>query len=168
MRNKKRNNTRPERTTGELIWYFMFHNLISFIFFFAITVSYGLYSGNDLKLFDVFTGDFWAMVFSQIYLITLLSGIMGRVTAWLIIYTYSVFRHKTIKRWNELNTGINKIGLVFFITALVTSVVFALGLIGILQVAIFNEETLLTLIAVYSGIKIGSFFMVRYGVGKFT
>ena len=172
MREKNKNYSgKSERVTGDLIWYFCLHNLISVFFFFLFTISFDLYMGQELMLSDIFSKEFWGMVLLQVFPLSILSSIVGRGSAYYMINGYIKLKYhkrrvkKSIKRWSELNRGINKLGLVFLITALITSIIYSLGLVGILQYALFSEETLLTLIVVYIGLKIGIFYLVRWGIG---
>lgn len=170
-RNKTQHSGKSERVTGDLIWYFALHNLISVGFFFFFTIGLDLYMGQDLMLSDLFSKEFWELVILQIFPLSIISSLIGRASAYLSINGFIKLKNrkrrvkKSTKRWSELNRGINRLGLVFFITALITSVIYSLGLVGILQYAIFSEETLLTLIMVYIGLKIGTFYLVRWGIG---
>lgn len=142
------------------------------MFFFLITVRLGIYVGKERLIGFVFQKEFWEMTIFQVFPIAVISSIIGRITAYFMIngyYNYKDRKRKikrATKKWSELNKGINRLSLAFFIAALITSTIYSLGVISILQFAIFSEETLLTLIIVYVGIKIGTFFLVKYLVGE--
>jgi len=161
---------KSERVSGDLIWYFCIHNLISIIIFFFVTSCFGIYSGNTLLLSDMFTKPFWELVLFRVFPISILSSIGARITAILVINESIKIkdrkkRVRSTKKWSELNTGINKLGLVFLASGLITSFIYTVGLVGILQYAIFNESTYLTLIVIYIGLKIGIFYGIRWFVG---
>lgn len=165
---KKTHEEKSERATGDLLTYFILHNIISVFFFFLITIYFGIYIGKDRLIGFIFQYEFWEMAILQVFPICVISSLIGRITAYYILNGYHDYRNrkrttqKTTKKWSELNTGINHLGLAFFIAALITSIIFSLGLIGILQFAIFSEETLFTLIIIYAGIKIGTYYGVQY------
>ena len=141
------------------------------MFFFLITVRLGIYIGKERLIGFIFQKEFWEMTIFQIFPIAIISSIIGRITAYFMINGYYNYkdRKKKIKRatkkWSELNRGINRLGLSFFIAVLITSTIYSLGVISMLQFAIFSEETLLSLIIVYVGIKIGTYFFVQWLIG---
>lgn len=159
------------RVEGDLLTYFIAHNIISVFFFFVFTVYFGIYIGKERLISFVFQKEFWEMTIFQVFPIGIVSSIIGRITAYYIMKLYYDRKNrrrkmkKSMKRWNELNSGINRLGLAFFLAMLITSIIFSLGLIGILQFMIFNEKTLLTLIAIYIGVKIATFYLVSWFVG---
>ncbi|MFW9968753.1 MAG: hypothetical protein ACFFDF_01045 [Candidatus Odinarchaeota archaeon] len=163
--------TKSERMTGDVIWYFCLHNLISVFFFFLFTISFDIYMGQDLMLSDIFSKAFWKMVLFQVFPSAIISSIIGRITAYFIINGYIKVKYrkrrikKKGKKWSELNRGINGLGLIFFFSAFITSIIYSLGLVSILQYAIFSQETLLTLIIIYIGLKLGTYLLVRWFVG---
>jgi len=171
MRSRREVSGKSERVEGDLLTYFVLHNLISVIFFFLITVRLGIYVGRERLIGFVFQKEFWEMTIFQVFPIGVISSFIGRITAYYIMKGYHNYKNrkkkinKSMKKWSELNKGINRLGLAFFISALITSTIYSLGVISVLQFAIFSEETLLTLIIVYIGIKIGTFYFVQWLVG---
>lgn len=155
---------RTDRVTGDALLYFFLHSLISVLFFFLFTVRLEVYEAKDVPITFFFTSDFWDMVMFQVLLFIIISNVIGRITAYFIIRAYFYYRtKKSMKRWTELNRGINKFSiLIFLLTALTTSIIYSLGIIAILQDKIFDENTLLTLIATYILFKIGCFFFWRW------
>lgn len=164
---------KPSRTQGDLLVYFIIHNSISVLLFFVLTIYFEVYVGTELLIGYVFQREFWEMVLLEVFPISVFSSITARlITLYGIINGYIWYKNrkrivkKSPKRWSELNQKINKVGIAFFLTSLLTSIIYGIGLIGILQIAIFNETTLTTLIIVYTGFKIGTFLFVRYIVGR--
>ena len=162
---------KSERATGDLLTYFIIHNMVSVFFFFLFTLSFGVFIGKDRLIGFIFQKEFWEMAIFQVFPICVISSLIGRITAYYILKGYHNYRNRkrtiqrTPKRWSELNTGINRLGLAFFIAALITSFIFSLGIVGVLQYAVFDEQTLLTLIIIYIGIKIGTYYFVSWFVG---
>lgn len=173
---KDGNNTGAgERVSGDLLSYFLFHNLISVLFFFAITINLRIYADKYvtdgytwMQVFGyVISSDFWELTVFQIFPISLLSSVMGRITAFFLIRMYyNYYGNRATKRWSELNRGINRMGIKFVITALITSFFFTIGLISLLSCYVFDEKTLLPLMVIYSVLKIGTYLFVRWLVGS--
>lgn len=174
-----RKKQKSERVTGDALLYFCLHNLISVMFFFFFTVSFKVYEGKDIIISYVFTLDFWEMVIFQVLLFSIISSAIGRISAFLIMKAYFKYRAKkttkttkttkTMKRWSELNRGINRFVLsIFLLTAFITSLLYSLGLVAILQDRIFNETSLLSLILTYILFKTGLFFLIRWVVRSKT
>ena len=173
--NRKNYAEKSERASGDLLSYFLFHNLISVLFFFTITINLGVYADKYVTdgytwlqvLGYVISSDFWELTVFQIFPISLLSSVMGRITAfYLIKIYYNYYGNRATKRWSELNKGINRMGIKFVITALITSFLFTIGLISLLSYYVFDETTLLPLIVIYSVLKVGVFVFVRWLVGS--
>ncbi len=168
---RKSYSEKSERASGDLLTYFIIHNLVSVFFFFLLTLYFEIYIGADRLIGFVFQKEFWELAIFQVFPICVISSFIGRITAYYTLKGYHNYRNRkraikrTPKRWSELNTEINRIGLAFFISVLVTSIIFSLGLISVLQFAVFNEQTFLTLIIIYAGVKIGTFYFVKYIVG---
>ena len=183
MRDKRRDYRRhgkSERASGDLLWYFITHNLISVTFFFLFSMSMGVYIEQG-KVFGytwiqvleyVFSKEFLELTVFQIFPLSVVSSILGRITAFYLLRGYYAYRDRkskmkrAMKRWSELNKGINRMGIKFLITALITSFIYSLGIISMLSYAIFDENTLLPLIVIYTSLKIGTYFFVRWLCGS--
>ena len=170
---KPRKKQKTERVTGDALSYFILHNLISVGFFFLFTVGLEVYEISNIEIGELFTleffREFWSMVIFDVFCFSVVSSIIGRSSAFLLIRGYFSVRNKkrkkqkTMKRWTELNSGINKFNLVvFLVTAFLTSIVFSIGIIATLNYKIFDESSLLTLVVIYSMFKIGIYFVVKY------
>jgi len=161
-----------ERASGDLFGYFLLHNLISVWFFFVFTIGLGIYIERDVTFGYVISSAFWELTIFQIFPISVISSILGRITAFYGVkgcYKYMDRNRKvkrTMKRWSEMNRGINRMGLRFLITALLTSFVYSIGMIIMLSYAVFDETTLLPLMIVYFSLKILIYFSVRWLVGS--
>ena len=155
-----------ERTSGDLLSYFILHNIISVLFFFMLTLGFGIYKTQNLTWAFILSSEFWELTIFNIFPLFVLSAIIGRITAYYIVKGYNTWKKTASKRWSELNKGINKIGIRFLITALFTAFFYSLSVISMLQFVVFDEDTLLTFILIYSGLKIATFYFVRWLVGS--
>ena len=180
MKKSRQDTEKTERASGDLLWYFLLHNLISVLFFFMFTILMGIYD----PLIDIYgfswiqvigylvNQNFWELVLFQIFPVSIISSVLGRITAFFSIRGYYMYADRkakvkrATKRWGELNKGINRIGIKFFITSLITSFIYAFGMVSILSNAIFNQVTFLPLLIVYSVFKIGVFYFVKWLVGS--
>lgn len=160
------------RASGDLLGYFILHNMVSVFFFFLITISMGIYVGQDVTLGYVISSEFWELTVFRIFPISVLSSIAGRITAFYGVKGYYKFMDRNrkvkrvMKRWSEMNQKINRMGIKFLITALITSFFFSTGVVVLLSYMVFDETTLLPLVVIYSGLKVGVFFFVRWVVGS--
>lgn len=161
-----------ERASGEMGVYFILHNMISVFFFFVFTINMGIYVGQDITLGYAISSEFWELTVFRIFPLSVISSIVGRVTAFYGIkgyYKYADRKKKVkrvMKRWSEMNSKINRMGIRFLITALITSFFYSTGVIMLLTYMVFDETTLLPLVLIYSVLKIGTFFFVRWLVGS--
>ncbi len=161
-----------ERASGDLFGYFLLHNLISVAFFFCFTMCLGIYTERDMTFGYFISSEFWELTIFQIFPLSLISSILGRITAFFGIKGYYKYRDRkkkikrTTKRWSEMNVKINRMGLRFLITALLTSFIYSVGMITMLSYAVFDETTLLPLMVIYFGLKIGIYLSVRWFVGS--
>lgn len=155
---------RTERVTGDALLYFILHNLISVAFFFFFTIRGQIYEGKNITLGNMISLYFWKDVVFRVLLFSIVSCIIGRISAFLIMRLYFLYgTKKSFKRWSEINRGLNNFILsVFLITSLMSSLIYSMGIILILQYRIFNRDTLLTLMATYILVKTGMYFFVRW------
>jgi len=160
-----------ERVSGDALFYFCLHNLISVSFFFLFTLTLDVYSGLTIQFYTMFTQTFWRLVL-DVCLFSIISSVIGRITAFILMRWYLSVRNKrkkkttliVMKKWGELNKGINSFHLgAFLITVFFTSLIYCIGLVSILQNRIFNEDTsLFTLICTYILCKLSIHFLVRW------
>lgn len=162
---------KSERVGGDALTYFIVHNSFSIFLFFVVTLYFGIYAGKEQLIGFVFQKEFWELTLFQIFPISVLCSLLGRIGSYYIINSYIRYKNKkrtikkSTKRWGELNEGINRLGLVFIISALITSFIYSLGLVAILQFVVFNEESFFALISIYVILKIGTHVFVRWFVG---
>jgi hypothetical protein len=155
-----RQKKKERRVTGDNFLYFLSHNMISIFLFFTITLAWGLYGEKNSSIVFFISKDFWTL-FGMVFFISILSGISARIIVYVIINKIYTSNEKHVKKFSEINTGVNKLGLNFFLSTFFTCLVFCLGLVTVLQEALFKELTIFTLIFTYVGIKIVIFFIIK-------
>jgi len=146
------------RVSGDAIWYFFLHNSISLFIFFGFILQLGLFDRQSDTITDLLSWSYAELVLT-LFGISLLAGLLGRIFGYFILRL--IFRKNPIKKIGEFNQGINKLGFSFLISTMISSVLFSIGATAVLQEAIFNEDTLFTLIATYVIIKICVFLITR-------
>lgn len=152
---------KPEkRVEGEILIYALFHNTLSGLLFILITTSMGIYELRVDNISILLTSQFLSMIFT-IFVVSLITGIIGRFFAFFTLKFIFSYCNKPMKKFGEINRGINKIGMVFLVSTLITSFLFALGIIAILENMIYDKTTILTLFATYLIIKITVFMTVK-------
>ena len=160
------------RVSWDLLGYFLLHNLISMFFFFAFTIGLGIYAKREVTPAFFLSSDFWQLTIFQVFPISVISSIAGRITAFYCIKGYVRWgdrkgnSRRTTKRWSELNRGVNRMGLRFLITAFLTSIIYTTVSISLLSYMIFDEKALLPLMVTYFGIKTGIYLFVRWFVSS--
>ena len=172
---------KSERASGDKLAYFFLHNIISAVFFLITTFCMGVYVNKDYLLdynwmeilFYVTRKEFWELSIFQIFPVMILTSILGRIGAFYGIKGYYTYRDRKLKtrratkKWSEFNKGINRFGIRFVITALIASFIYTCGIVALLSNVLFNETLLLPLLVAYMFLKIGTYFLVRYTVGKY-
>lgn len=160
----KRTTSNWKNASNTDISYFVQHNLFSIIFFFTVAMAINLFEQQTYSLWDILSWDFCKFI-ALIFGLNVLVGLLARILAHLILYYYFKSQEKTIKPFIDMNTGINAMDFVYFLTTIISSITFAIGLIGLLQIKVFQENTLTTLVGSYIIIKLIIYVIVwaKYG-----
>ena len=141
-----------ERLEGESLAYFAFHNLISGGLFLFITTASGIWSMRRTSILSIFTSEFVELIF-YLFIIYLATGLFGRFSAFFIMKYALKYDGKIMKKFKELNKGMNRLGVVWVLSIFISSVIFSLGIIVLLQDAIYGKDTVFTLIGTYCMIR---------------
>lgn len=158
---KEKKIRRRGRVEGDSIYYFALHNFISMITFFAIAVPLGLFTTEIELVEDLFSFEFLGFILI-IFGLTFLSGILARIIAYVAMFYFTKnVLNKQLKTLGQFNDGINKVGMAFAISLFISSVLFAIGAIAIIESMLFTEQTLITLLATYMLIKLLIFIFVK-------
>lgn len=170
---------KTERVSGDLLNYFVLHNVYSSLLFFLITFCVGIYA-QQLEVYDLGGWELVSYIISSKFLemaiqttfILFLCCVIGRIGAYYSIKAYLEYRDRkqqvirATKRWSEYNQKINRMGFKWFISTIFTAIIYCLGAITILSIMLFNEKTLLPLLMVYVFVKIGVHFFTKWLIGK--
>lgn len=151
---------KAQRVEGEILWYLVFYNTISGLLFILITTSMGIYELKEDTISIILTSDFLFLIFA-IFVVSLITSIIGRIVAFFTLKFIFTQYGKNMKRFGEINTGMNKIGMVYIISTLITTILFAFGAVAILENVIYDKTTVLTLFATYLILKITVYILVK-------
>ncbi len=157
---KLRHRRYGERVEGENLYYFTLHNMISGSLFLLITGLSGIWEVKTTNLFNLFTSEFIELIF-YLFTIYLVTGILGRVTAFFLMKYLLKMNEKIMKKFWNINKGINKLGVVWLISILISSFIFALGIVALLQNAIYDKDTVFTLIGTYIIVRVIVYLSIK-------
>lgn len=166
MRRRKRSIQNKERVSwssasGEEKWFFILHNVFSMSLFFLVATRLRLFSKQSYSLLDIISFDFLGFIGIVIGL-TVLLGLFARIFAYCIFYLfYKYSLDKRIKSYWNINQGINEMSTYsYFISVILNSVLFSIGVVTLIQLKLFQESNLSTLIGAYIIIKVGVYLFV--------
>lgn len=155
-----------ERTKGDGWVYYGLHSIIGSALFLFISLPFNLFKLYNGSISSLFTSDF---LLSLILVLSLSVGtnVFGRIIAYrLLSLIYMKTTTKTIKELN-FNNGMNKMGMRYVVSMLISSLVFSLGVIYILESKIFGDNTLTSFTLTYIIIKLISYvFTVIFVASK--
>lgn len=104
----------------------------------------------------------------MVFGLNILTNLVARGLAYLIL-KYVVYRRSVVRNIIDFNnTGINKIGLRFFLSTLLGAILWSVGALAIVQSKIFGEDNLGTLVISYLIINILLFLTTKFIVDTKT
>lgn len=153
---------RREKTEGEHISFFFWHNFIAVGLFFIIMINLGIFDITDIELSYILSWSF-AETIIWVFIISFCVDIAGRFIAYfLIIRPFSKYVYKRdCKGFREISTGINRFSYKTIITLLLSSFLFSIGALYLIGELLFEENTIWALIFTYAILKIGIFLIVK-------
>jgi len=163
-----------KHVTGDKYGYFFWHSLLTGGMFLVFVWFTGLYNITRYNTFDVFFNmDFWTLVII-VFLFTMICGYVSRVIVYrLMKWFYSDFlarktKHiRTIKSWDEINTGVNSLGMSWILTSIISTVIFLTGMVMLIQTKIFDNTSIGTVVLTYILVKAVIGLLVNRMLHKF-
>lgn len=158
----KRKIYRREKTEGEHLSFFFWHNFIAVGLFFIIMINLGIFDITDIELSYILSWSF-AETILWVFIISFVVEIFARFVAYfLIIHPFSKYIYKRdCKSFREISTGINRFSYKTIITLLLSSFLFSIGALYLVRELLFEENTIWALILTYAILKIGVFLIVK-------
>lgn len=156
------------KASGEEKLYFLFHNVMSMLLFFFIAQRIALFDMQSYSLLDIFSFNFVQFLGIVIGL-TILLGILSRFIVYGIFWSINYYdnekkkgmRITTIKSFIDMNQGINEFTTYSYIkTVIYSSIFFCIGAVVIIQIKVFNSDSLWSLIGAYLIVKLVVYFWV--------
>ncbi len=152
------------RAEGDKTVYYILHSFFTVLFFVVIGIYFDFFIIKTTLVVDLFTGDFF-MSFIYIFIASIGSNLVARYFAYKMLQ--GIYKHSATKNFWELNsTGINKIGIRYILATMITSFIFCIGAVVILQEKIFGttEEDIISFIIIYLSLKIGVYIYTKLTV----
>ena len=167
MRRKRKANrpvSKPiwRKASGDDKIYFILHNLLSMGFFFYAGLQMSLFERQSFNLLDIISFSFLQFIGIVIGL-TILFGILSRFLVYGVFWVINYYNNEkkkgtkitTIKSFTNMNQGINEFTTYSYIkTVIYSSIFFCIGAVVIIQVKIFNSDSLWSLIGAYLIVKL--------------
>jgi hypothetical protein len=147
---RMRKKQRLGRFEGDRIYYFALHNILSAVLFFWIGYAIDLFSQRTQIIEELFKISFIEF-YIQVFALNLLTSLFARFITYVILYLLIVrWRQKDMKKFGEINTGIDSLNFTFLLAILLGSFLFAIGVLVILQNLLFGgTESFLILLVCY-------------------
>jgi len=136
------------RVEGERTYYFIIRSLIAGTLFLIITSFTEIWQVNIVDLSVFFTSAFIELIL-WLFLIYFFTGITARILTFHILKYVFRWNSKSINTFWDINKGMNKMGIKWLISILIKSILFAFGIVGLLQNVIFDKSTFFTLVGTY-------------------
>lgn len=159
---KKQKIKQREKMTGEHWTYFFWHNFISTAIFFIIALQQNLFNIDDITLSYILSQPFLDTV---IFIIIVSCGaeVIGRLVGYYLIIRpwakYVIKRDSLSIR--EISVGFNRFSYRTVISIIITSFLFSIGALFLIEGYFFAEKTFWTLVISYVGFKLGIFIFIK-------
>lgn len=152
---------KDKRFNGERIYYFLLHNILSMIMFFSIAYAMDLFDSRAQSFQDVFYISFVELVV-YVLAINILTGIVSRFISYVVLYLLiEKWRKKKMKKFGEINIGIDAIDFNYILSNILGSILFSVGAVIIIQVVVFGEITVLSFVLSYLIMKIFVYVLIK-------
>lgn len=138
------------KASGEEKLYFVMHNALSMLFFFWYAITQDLFENQTWNLWDIFSIEFLKFTV-MIFGFSIIFSYSARILSYLLIFfVYKYQLKETVKSFVNMNRGINAMfSYTYLMTTLISSIVFAIGAITLIQAKLFNQDSMLTFIGAY-------------------
>ena len=156
------------RAEGDKTVYYILHSLFTVLFFIVIGMYFDFFTMKSGLVTDLFTWSFF-MAIIYVFIASITTNMVARYFAYKMLQ--GIYRKSATKNFWVLNsTGYNKIGLRYFLATLMTSLIFCVGAVYILQEKIFGtaEGEIISFIIIYASLKIGVFITTKIMVDAKT
>lgn len=166
MRRSRQNIKQPKpswrKASGEEKFFFIFHNLLSMVLFFYTARKVDLFGQQSYSFLDIISFKFIQLIGVVIGL-TLLFGLLSRAIVYGIFRIVNYYKNEkkkgtsitTMKSFIDMNRGINEFTTFSYLKIQIySSIAFAIGIIAIVQIKIFQSNKLWALISAYTIVKL--------------
>lgn len=149
------------RSEGDRYVYYIVHTLVSSLLFILIGIKFQFFSIQSGTISDIFTFNFLSVILIIIF-VSFVVGMIGRIFAF--YFVRGVYKNTATKTFIEMNNkGINRIGMRYVLDVILTSILFSLGVVFIVQQKLFGTtDEIFYLILTYILIRIIVYFITRF------
>jgi len=157
---QKEGSVRGHRAKGDLLMYYILHSCLSAILFLTIAIQLDLLGLKQDTITYLFGVEYWSLVLLTFFW-SIIASVIGRILAYLFLQ--GLYWKKATKNVWELNTkGLNKMSFRWFIALFITSILWTIGALTIIQNSLFgNIEDAVSMIFVYVCVKFFVFIITK-------
>jgi len=147
---------------GYRFTFFILHNIISAIMFFFFAFWLGLFNQQENQISDIFSPDLYNLIF-WVFGLSVITAILARyISYWILKGLYKgLFKKRTFPSLKAFFRGINGISFAFFVSTLISAVIFAFGLTTVFQDILFNQDTFFAAVMTYLILEIAVYGISR-------
>lgn len=158
-------NTSKGTVLSDKYVYFGLHNLLSLLFFFLAALALGLFELRSDSISEYLFSTKFPFAILLTFGISLASGILARILIYFLVMkpAYAWFEYE-LKKWGDINTKLNSIGMSYYVETFISSFLFALGMMAILVnklTPVFEMSELSLTVIIYLAIKTGVLIFVK-------
>jgi len=150
-------------SSGDNIWFFILSNTISLFVFFILGYYFDLFTSM------VYISDLISMDFLNLYVKIVCCNIMASLIGWMLGYfTLKILKiyvlHTRMKTFGDLSRGLNKFpltSLAFYISTVISSCLFTIGALELLQRFLFGEISIIAMMITYLILKLSVYSLTK-------
>ncbi|MFX1238761.1 MAG: hypothetical protein ACFFAS_18575 [Promethearchaeota archaeon] len=149
--------TRSKASRGDSVWFFIIYSIFSALFFFTLGTVFKTFT-DVVSFSEMFATDYLILLIN-IFVLNLISSVLSWIlTFFTLKYVKRYVFETEMKSYGDLSKGVNKfplLSLSSIISLLLSSFLFTIGFIAILESSLFGANNILSLVLTYLIIKIG-------------
>jgi len=155
---------RGHRIHGDRLVYYFFHTLLSGVLFLTVAIQFNLLTLKEDSIIYLFSIDYWLLVLFTFIISIVTSGI-SRFISYFILQ--GVFWQSATKGFWELNDGINKMSLRWFVALFISAIIWTMGVLAIIQDNLGGDiNDIILMILIYIVLKVVIFLATKIFLEK--
>lgn len=148
------------RAEGDKWIYYILHSFYAALIFIVVAIYFDYFILKSDFVTDIFTISFLQSI-GIVFIVSIAINLFSRVLAYKTLQ--GIYRKSVTRNFWQLNsTGVNKVGVRYLLAILISSALFCLGAVMILQEKLFSQKDEVTsIILIYISIKVFIFIMTK-------